>query len=61
MAPGPLHFLQDVGYQYGSTVFSGWSRGDIIEKMLTDRRSADLNESRRADVSLGPPPSAGPL
>lgn len=45
-------FPQDVGYQYGKAVFGGWSRGDIIEKMLTDRRSADLNESRRADVSL---------
>lgn len=48
----PPPFLQDVGYQYGKAVFGGWSRGDIIEKMLTDRRSADLNESRRADVSL---------
>lgn len=55
----PRRFLQDVGYQYGKAVFGGWSRGDIIEKMLTDRRSADLNESRRADVSLRPAP-AGP-
>lgn len=45
-------FLQDVGYQYGKAVFGGWTRGDVIEKMLTDRRSTDLNESRRADVSL---------
>ncbi|KAB0400630.1 hypothetical protein E2I00_013672, partial [Balaenoptera physalus] len=37
------------------------NRGDVIEKMLTDRRSADLNESRRADVSLCPPSPAGPL
>lgn len=50
--PQPSCLLQDVGYQYGKAVFGGWSRGDIIEKMLTDRRSADLNESRRADVSL---------
>lgn len=49
--PQPPRFLQDVGYQYGKAVFGVWSRSDIIEKMLTDRRSADLNESRRADVS----------
>lgn len=49
----PPCFLQDVGYQYGKAVFGGWSRGDVIEKMLTDRRSADLIESRRADVSPG--------
>lgn len=52
--PQPPCFLQDVGYQYGKAVFGGWSRGDIIEKMLTDRRSADLNESRRADVLAFP-------
>lgn len=51
---GKFDQIYDVGYQYGSTVFSGWSRGDIIEKMLTDRRSADLNESRRADVLAFP-------
>lgn len=58
IAPVPF-FLQDVGYQYGKAVFGGWSRGDVIEKMLTDRRSADLIESRRADVSLGPPCPSG--
>uniref|UniRef100_A0A8C0T626 Patatin like phospholipase domain containing 6 n=1 Tax=Canis lupus familiaris TaxID=9615 RepID=A0A8C0T626_CANLF len=56
---GKFDQIYDVGYQYGKAVFGGWSRGDIIEKMLTDRRSADLNESRRADVSLRPAP-AGP-
>lgn len=50
----PPCFLQDVGYQYGKAVFGGWSRGDVIEKMLTDRRSADLIESRRADVLAFP-------
>lgn len=53
MAPAPC-FLQDVGYQYGKALFGGWSRGDVIEKMLTDRRSADLIESRRADVLAFP-------
>lgn len=52
-------FLQDVGYQYGKAVFGGWSRGDVIEKMLTDRRSADLIESRRADVSGDSPDPRG--
>ncbi|NXX16944.1 PLPL6 esterase, partial [Podargus strigoides] len=47
--PGPLS-LQDVGYQHGKVVFDGWSRGDIIEKMVKDRRSADFYESKRMDV-----------
>lgn len=51
---------QDVGYQYGKAVFGGWTRGDVIEKMLTDRRSTDLNESRRADVSQRYPPCPHP-
>ncbi|CAD7685676.1 unnamed protein product [Nyctereutes procyonoides] len=51
---GKFDQIYDVGYQYGKAVFGGWSRGDIIEKMLTDRRSADLNESRRADVLAFP-------
>lgn len=51
---GKFDQIYDVGYQYGKAVFGGWSRGDIIEKMLTDQRSADLNESRRADVLAFP-------
>nr|KAF6481557.1 patatin like phospholipase domain containing 6 [Molossus molossus] len=51
---GKFDQIYDVGYQYGKAVFGGWSRGDIIEKMLTDRRSADLIESRRADVLAFP-------
>uniref|UniRef100_A0A2K6V5J6 lysophospholipase n=1 Tax=Saimiri boliviensis boliviensis TaxID=39432 RepID=A0A2K6V5J6_SAIBB len=51
---GKFDQIYDVGYQYGKAVFGGWSRGDVIEKMLTDRRSADLNESRRADVLAFP-------
>lgn len=42
---------QDVGYQHGKLVFDGWNRGDIIEKMVKDRRSADFYESKRMDVS----------
>ncbi|XP_038596380.1 patatin-like phospholipase domain-containing protein 6 isoform X4 [Tachyglossus aculeatus] len=54
---GKFDQIYDVGYQHGKVVFGGWSRGDIIEKMLRDRRSADLNESRRTDVLTCP--SAG--
>lgn len=42
--------LQDVGYQHGKLVFTGWARGDIIENMLKDHRSADYNDSKRTDV-----------
>ncbi|NWT28274.1 PLPL6 esterase, partial [Cardinalis cardinalis] len=48
---------QDVGYQHGKLVFEGWSRGDVIEKMVQDRRSADFYESKRMDVLTCP--SAG--
>nr|KAF6402105.1 patatin like phospholipase domain containing 6 [Rousettus aegyptiacus] len=51
---GKFDQIYDVGYQYGKALFGGWSRGDVIEKMLTDRRSADLIESRRADVLAFP-------
>ncbi|KAF1545024.1 Neuropathy target esterase, partial [Eudyptula minor] len=59
----PSHWLgappinRDVGYQHGKVVFDGWSRGDIIEKMVKDRRSADFYESKRMDVLTCP--SAG--
>lgn len=45
-----LHKLQDVGFQHGKLVFTGWARGDIIENMLRDHRSADYNDGKRADV-----------
>ena len=44
--------FQDVGYQHGKLLFTGWARGDIIHKMLKDHRSADYNESKKTDVSL---------
>ncbi|NXA00046.1 PLPL6 esterase, partial [Nesospiza acunhae] len=57
-APYPLPpARQDVGYQHGKLVFEGWSRGDVIEKMVQDRRSADFYESKRMDVLTCP--SAG--
>ncbi|XP_006877551.1 PREDICTED: neuropathy target esterase [Chrysochloris asiatica] len=51
---GKFDQIFDVGFQYGKAVFGAWSRGNIIEKMLTDRRSTDLNESRRTDVLAFP-------
>ncbi|XP_025910726.1 neuropathy target esterase isoform X7 [Apteryx rowi] len=54
---GKFDEIYDVGYQHGKVVFDGWSRGDIIEKMVKDRRSADFYESKRMDVLTCP--SAG--
>ncbi|XP_025047599.1 neuropathy target esterase isoform X2 [Alligator sinensis] len=54
---GKFDEIYEVGYQHGKVVFSGWSRGDIIEKMVKDRRSADFYESKRMDVLTCP--SAG--
>ncbi|KAG2471197.1 PLPL6 esterase, partial [Polypterus senegalus] len=42
-------FHQDVGYQHGKVVFSSWKRGDIIDNMLKDRRSADFNDRKKAE------------
>uniref|UniRef100_A0A8D2M658 Patatin like phospholipase domain containing 6 n=1 Tax=Zonotrichia albicollis TaxID=44394 RepID=A0A8D2M658_ZONAL len=53
---GKFDEIYDVGYQHGKLVFEGWSRGDIIEKMVQDRRSADFYESKRMDVSAFPTP-----
>uniref|UniRef100_A0A8C3HI15 lysophospholipase n=1 Tax=Chrysemys picta bellii TaxID=8478 RepID=A0A8C3HI15_CHRPI len=57
MDSGKFDEIYDVGYQHGKVVFSGWSRGDIIEKMVKDRRSADFYESKHMDVLTCP--SAG--
>ncbi|XP_056366550.1 patatin-like phospholipase domain-containing protein 6 [Oenanthe melanoleuca] len=54
---GKFDEIYDVGYQHGKLVFEGWSRGDVIEKMVKDRRSADFYESKRMDVLTCP--SAG--
>uniref|UniRef100_A0A5F8G725 lysophospholipase n=1 Tax=Monodelphis domestica TaxID=13616 RepID=A0A5F8G725_MONDO len=54
---GKFDQIYDVGYQHGKVVFAGWSCGNIIEKMLRDARSTDLNESRRNPETTRP--SAG--
>lgn len=42
--------FQDVGFQHGKLLFTGWARGDIIENMLKDHRSAAYNDGKRTDV-----------
>ncbi|XP_065715348.1 patatin-like phospholipase domain-containing protein 6 isoform X5 [Patagioenas fasciata] len=54
---GKFDEIYDVGYGHGKVVFEGWSRGDVIEQMVKDRRSADFYESKRMDVLTCP--SAG--
>uniref|UniRef100_A0A3Q4C0I4 lysophospholipase n=1 Tax=Mola mola TaxID=94237 RepID=A0A3Q4C0I4_MOLML len=49
---GKFDEIYDVGYQHGKLVFTGWARGDIIQNMLKDHRSADYNDSKRTDMSL---------
>uniref|UniRef100_A0A3Q2YHV0 lysophospholipase n=1 Tax=Hippocampus comes TaxID=109280 RepID=A0A3Q2YHV0_HIPCM len=47
---GKFDEIYDVGFQHGKLLFTGWARGDIIENMLRDHRSADYNDSKRVDV-----------
>ncbi|KAJ4923138.1 hypothetical protein JOQ06_016478, partial [Pogonophryne albipinna] len=46
---GKFDEIYDVGFQHGKLLFTGWARGDIIENMLKDHRSADYNNSKRTD------------
>ncbi|KAE8300772.1 Neuropathy target esterase [Larimichthys crocea] len=46
---GKFDEIYDVGFQHGKLVFTGWARGDIIENMLKDHRSADYNDSKITD------------
>uniref|UniRef100_A0A4W4GUG2 lysophospholipase n=1 Tax=Electrophorus electricus TaxID=8005 RepID=A0A4W4GUG2_ELEEL len=57
---GKFDEIYDVGYQHGKLLFTGWARGDIIENMLKDHRSADYNDSKKADVSPAYPPPTFP-
>uniref|UniRef100_A0A8C7U9T2 lysophospholipase n=1 Tax=Oncorhynchus mykiss TaxID=8022 RepID=A0A8C7U9T2_ONCMY len=43
---GKFDEIYDVGYQHGKLLFTGWARGDIIDNMLKDHRSADYNDSK---------------
>ncbi|XP_024863679.1 patatin-like phospholipase domain-containing protein 6 isoform X1 [Kryptolebias marmoratus] len=51
---GKFDEIYDVGFQHGKLVFTGWARGDIIENMLRDHRSADYNDSKRTDSCTCP-------
>uniref|UniRef100_A0A3Q3MGA8 lysophospholipase n=1 Tax=Mastacembelus armatus TaxID=205130 RepID=A0A3Q3MGA8_9TELE len=51
---GKFDEIYDVGYQHGKLLFTGWARGDIIENMLKDHRSADYKDSKKADSCTCP-------
>ncbi|XP_064179598.1 patatin-like phospholipase domain-containing protein 6 isoform X6 [Anguilla rostrata] len=46
---GKFDEIYDVGYDHGKVLFTGWARGDIIDNMLKDHRSADYNDSKKTD------------
>ncbi|XP_048473832.1 patatin-like phospholipase domain-containing protein 6 isoform X2 [Rhincodon typus] len=49
---GKFDEIYNVGYQYGKVVFSSWNRGDIIDKMLTDRKSVDYYEIKKKNAFM---------
>ncbi|XP_041032928.1 patatin-like phospholipase domain-containing protein 6 isoform X3 [Carcharodon carcharias] len=49
---GKFDEIYNVGYQYGKVVFSSWSRGDIIDKMLKDRKSVDYYEIKKKNAFM---------
>ncbi|XP_020555425.1 neuropathy target esterase isoform X2 [Oryzias latipes] len=51
---GKFDEIYDVGYQHGKLLFTGWARGDIIDNMLKDHRSADYNDCKRTDIVTCP-------
>ncbi|KAI1886603.1 hypothetical protein AGOR_G00197510 [Albula goreensis] len=51
---GKFDEIYDVGYQHGKVLFTGWARGDIIDNMLKDHRSADYNDSKKTDTCTCP-------
>ncbi|KAK7165924.1 hypothetical protein R3I93_005872 [Phoxinus phoxinus] len=51
---GKFDEIYDVGYQHGKLVFTEWARGDIIDNMLKDHRSADYNDSKKTDSCTCP-------
>ncbi|KAJ8283469.1 hypothetical protein COCON_G00023190 [Conger conger] len=51
---GKFDEIYDVGYDHGKVLFTGWARGDIIDNMLKDHRSADYTDSKKADTCTCP-------
>nr|XP_046169085.1 LOW QUALITY PROTEIN: patatin-like phospholipase domain-containing protein 6 [Oncorhynchus gorbuscha] len=54
---GKFDEIYDVGYQHGKLLFTGWARGDIIDNMLKDHRSADYKDSKTKTDSYTSPGS----
>ncbi|XP_053471064.1 patatin-like phospholipase domain-containing protein 6 isoform X3 [Ictalurus furcatus] len=51
---GKFDEIYEIGYQHGKLLFTGWARGDIIENMLKDHRSADYTDSKKTDSCTCP-------
>uniref|UniRef100_A0A8B9LUV3 lysophospholipase n=1 Tax=Astyanax mexicanus TaxID=7994 RepID=A0A8B9LUV3_ASTMX len=51
---GKFDEIYDVGYQHGKLLFTSWARGDIIQNMLKDHRSADYTDSKKTDSCTCP-------
>uniref|UniRef100_UPI00398E3CDF patatin-like phospholipase domain-containing protein 6 n=1 Tax=Pristiophorus japonicus TaxID=55135 RepID=UPI00398E3CDF len=49
---GKFDEIYNVGYQYAKVVFGGWGRGDIIDKMLKDRKSVDYYEIKKKNAFM---------
>ncbi|KAG7315871.1 hypothetical protein KOW79_020737 [Hemibagrus wyckioides] len=51
---GKFDEIYDIGYEHGKLLFTGWARGEIIENMLKDHRSADYTDSKKTDSCTCP-------
>ncbi|XP_032906655.1 neuropathy target esterase-like isoform X3 [Amblyraja radiata] len=49
---GKFDEIYNLGYQYGKVVFGNWNRGDIIDKMLKDRKSVDYYEIKKKNAFM---------
>ncbi|XP_072255834.1 patatin-like phospholipase domain-containing protein 6 isoform X2 [Pyxicephalus adspersus] len=46
--------VSDVGYEYGKLIFTEWHRGDVIEKMLQDKRSPEIDQPHQGGAGGAP-------
>ncbi|CAI9562347.1 unnamed protein product, partial [Staurois parvus] len=44
----------DVGYEYGKLIFTEWHRGDLIEKMLQDNSSPEIDQPHQRGAGGSP-------
>ncbi|XP_067877117.1 LOW QUALITY PROTEIN: patatin-like phospholipase domain-containing protein 6 [Heterodontus francisci] len=49
---GKFDEIYNVGYQFGKVVFNSWSKGDIINKMLKDRKPVDNYEIKKKNAFM---------